>query len=330
MILAGGKGARFWPVSQPRFPKQFLSVFDNTPLIVQTIQRIHAYCKRPERVLVIPKELKELTRTYMGSEHMIIEPMRRNTAAAICLTAMTLQRRHGDAVLHIMPADHLIGPKGEFIRALKAGYHLSTQGYLVTYGVTPTRPETGYGYVQTGSRLKHRARVPAFTGKGFTEKPTRARALKYLRSGRFLWNSGIFSFRTDRILDEMQAHIPEVYRGIERFLDTKKITYFRRIPDISIDYGVMEKSKALCVVRGKFVWDDVGSWLALERYFPKDKKDNVLVGDAKGLEIRNTIMYTEGIRVRAYDVQNMIIVVSKHGVLVCNKKQAPFLKNLIG
>lgn len=330
MILAGGKGVRFWPMSQARFPKQFLSVFNNTPLIVQTIERIRAYCRQHERVLIIPDELKKLTRKYTGRERTIIEPLRRNTSAAICLAAMTLQRRYGDAVLHIMPADHLISPKQEFIKALKAGYEFSKQGYLVTYGVAPTRPETGYGYVRVGSRIKHRTRVPAFEGKGFTEKPSLARAKKYLGSKKYLWNSGIFSFRTTRILDEIKFHIPEVYHGVQRFLDTNKIVYFRRIPDISIDYGVMEKSTALCVIKGKFLWDDVGSWLALERYFPKDGKNNILLGDVKGLEIRDTIMYTDGVPLRAYDVQNMIIVVSRNGVLVCNKKQAPLLKNLIG
>ncbi len=317
-------------MSQSHFPKQFLSVFNDTPLIVQTIERIQTYCRKPERVLVIPRELRKLTRTYTGKERTIIEPLRRNTAAAICLAAMSLQRRYGDAVLHIMPADHLIGPKQEFIKALKTGYDLSKQGYLVTYGVKPTRPETGYGYVQVGSRIKGTARVPAFAGKGFTEKPNLRRAKKYLSSKRFLWNSGIFSFRTDRILDEISAHIPKVYRGVERFLNTKRIVHFQRIPDISIDYGVMEKSSALCVVRGNFVWDDVGSWLALERYFSKDRKGNILLGDVKGLEIKNTIMYTDGVPLRAYDVQNMIIVVSTNGVLVCNKKQAPLLKDLIG
>jgi len=305
-------------------------VFNNIPLIVQTIERIHPYCTHHERVLIIPKELKELTRRYTGKDQTIIEPMRRNTAAAICLAASTLQRRYGDVVLHIMPADHIISPKREFITALKTGYELSKQGYLVTYGVPPTRPETGYGYVEVGSRIKHRARIPVFTGKGFTEKPTLRRAKKYLGSKKFLWNSGIFSFKTSCILDEIKLLIPEVYHGVERFLDTKKIAYFRRIPDISIDYGVMERSDALCVVRGRFLWDDVGSWLALERYFPKDRKNNILIGDAKGLEMKDTIMYTDGVPLRAYDVQNMIIVVSKNGVLVCNKKQAPLLKNLIG
>ena len=321
---------RFWPMSQPHFPKQFLSVFNDTPLITQTIQRIHTYCRPHERVLIIPKELKKLTRTYTGKEQTIIEPMRRNTSAAICLAAMTLQRRHGDAVLHIMPADHLISPKAAFIKALRTGYQLSIEGYLVTYGVEPTRPETGYGYVRVGSRLSRRTGVPAFLGKEFTEKPDMSRARKYIKSKRFLWNSGIFSFRTDRILDEIRSHIPRVYHGIERYLDTKQILHFQRIPDISIDYGVMEKSNRLCVVKGNFQWDDVGSWLALERYFSKDRKGNILLGDVKGLEIKDTIMYTDGVPVRAYGMQNMIIVVSGNGVLVCNKKQAPLLKNLIG
>lgn len=329
VILAGGQGKRFWPVSQPDFPKQFLSVFNNTPLIVQTMNRVKSYFKKNERVLIIPEELKKLTIKYIGKEYTIIEPMRRNTAPAICLTAMILERDYGDGVLHVMPADHLINPQKNFIEVLKCGQELAKKGHLVTYGIIPNRPETGYGYVKIGKGIGVHNKIKAFKGEGFTEKPSLIKAKKYIKSKKYLWNSGIFSFRIKNILAEMENFIPEVYNGVMKFIKTNKKGYFQKIPDISIDYGVMEKSKKLCVVKSNFVWDDVGSWLALERYSKKDKNGNILIGDVKGLEISDSIMYTSGVPLKAYGIKGLVIVVSPGGVLICKKEKAPDLKKLL-
>ncbi len=326
--MAGGRGERFWPTSQPDFPKQFLSIFDNTPLIVQTMDRVKNHFKKNERVLIIPKELKRLTYKYFGRPRIIVEPIRRNTAPAICLAAMTLRREYGDGVLHVMPADHLISPNRNFVAALKSGQKLAERGYLVTYGINPTRPETGYGYVRIGKKMNTVSSVKAFKGEGFTEKPSLIKAKKYVKSKRYLWNSGIFSFRIKNILDEIEYFIPKVYRGVKRFMDTRKKVYFQRVPNISIDYGVMENSKNLCVLKGNFMWDDVGSWLALERYFKKDRKGNICIGKIKGLEIEDSIMYTYGMPVKAYGIKGLIIVASPGGVLVCKKDKAPDLKKL--
>ncbi len=328
VILAGGRGERFWPMSQSNFPKQFLAVFNNTPLIVQTMNRIKGYFRKNERVLIIPQELKKLTFKYIGKERTIIEPMRRNTAPAICLAATILQREYGDGVLHIMPADHLITPRRKFLAALKFGQALAEQGYLVTYGIKPVRPETGYGYVRIGKKIRGRRRTSAFKGAGFKEKPSLVKAKRYIKSKKYLWNSGIFSLRIRYILEEIEHFIPEVYEGVMNFVEKRKISYFKRIPDISIDYGVMEKSKKLCIVRGDFTWDDVGSWRALERCFRKDKHGNILIGNAKGLEINDSIMYTCGVPLKAYGIKGLIVVVSSHGVLVCEKEKAPYLKKL--
>lgn len=315
-------------MSQADFPKQFLSLFNNTPLIVQTMNRIESHFRKKERVLIIPNDLKKLTYKYIGREYTIIEPMRRNTAPAICLAAMILQQNYGDGVLHIMPADHLIKPRRNFITALELGQELATKGYLVTYGIEPDRPETGYGYIRIGKRISVCNKINAFKGKGFTEKPFLSKAKQYIRSEKYLWNSGIFSFRIKDILKEIKKFIPAVYTGVTNYLMTKKKSYFQRIPDISIDYGVMERSKKLCIVKGNFVWDDVGSWLALERYSKKDKNGNIIIGDAKGLEITDSIMYTYGIPLKAYGIKQLIVVVSPSGVLVCKKEKAPDLKRL--
>ena len=316
-------------MSQPQFPKQFLSVFRNRPLIVQTMDRVRTYFRSSERILIIPNELRKLTHKYLGKERIIIEPMRRNTAPAICLAAMMLQKEHVDGILHVMPADHLISPRRNFIAALKCGEELAARGYLVTYGISPDRPETGYGYVKIGNRISIRNKIRTFKGEGFTEKPTLVRAQKYMKSKKYLWNSGIFSFRIKNILEEIKQSIPDVYSGVAQFVKTKKKKFFHRIPDISIDYGVMERSRNLCVVKGNFIWDDVGSWLALERYFRKNEHGNILIGDTACLETSESIMYTHGVPLKTFGVEGLIIVVSPQGVLVCKKERAPHLKNLL-
>jgi len=280
--------------------------------------------------LIIPEELKKITRKYIGKERMITEPMRRNTGPAICLAAMQLFNENGDGIMHVMPADHLISPQKKFLASLNFGSDLAKNGDLVTYGIVPDRPETGYGYIRIGKRSKARRSITAFKCAGFTEKPSVYNAKKYLKSKKYLWNSGIFTFGIRTILTEMKKYIPHVYHNTEKFLETGKLTYFKKIPDISIDYGVMEKSRKLSVVRANFHWDDVGSWLALERFFKTDRQGNIILGDVKGLEISDTIMYTSNnIPLRVYDVQNMIIVVSPRGILVCSKKRAAALKELL-
>jgi mannose-1-phosphate guanylyltransferase/mannose-6-phosphate isomerase len=329
VILAGGRGERFWPLSQPGFPKQFLSIFDNKPLLVQTMQRVATQFTRNERLLIIPKELKKLTAKYAGKENTVIEPLRRNTAPAICLAAMTLRGKFGDGVMHVMPADHLISPRTAFISALQYGQRLAEKGYLVTYGIKPMRPETGYGYIRLGAEIGRCRKNKSFHGAGFTEKPDKAKARSYVRSKRYLWNSGIFSFSIGTILDEIEKFVPTVHQGVASFLKNGRIDHFRRVPDISIDYGVMEKSDRLCVVQGTFKWDDVGSWLALERYFPKDNKSNITVGDVRVIKAENSIMYSREFPLRVYGVKDLIIVVSQHGILVCKKEHAQELKKLL-
>ena len=296
---------------------------------MQTLQRIRRHFRKDQRLLIIPEELKKLTLKYVGRENVVVEPLRRNTAPAICLAAMALRRKFGDGVMHVMPADHLIRPAAAFISALKYGQRLAERGHLVTYGVKPIRPETGYGYIKLGGRIgKHHKNV-AFRADGFTEKPNVVTAKRYVRSKRYLWNSGIFSFAIDTILEELKRFVPQVYTGVAKFIAHGKLAYFRRVPDISIDYGVMEKSSHLCVVQGKFDWDDVGSWLALERCFPTDREKNIRLGNVRGIGIKNSIMYSQEVPLRAYDVEGLIIVVSQHGVLVCKKERAQELKKLL-
>jgi len=333
IILAGGQGERFWPMSRPEMPKQFLTIFNNKPLIQQTLERLKGFFKNDERILIIPKQLKSITHRFAKGSTIFVEPMRRNTAPAICLTAMTLKRKYGDGIIHVMPADHMIGPTSSFHKALACGEGYAVKGRLITYGIKPTRPETGYGYIKVGKRVdKEEPRskaVPVFTSDGFLEKPTLTRARQYLHSGKYLWNAGIFTFRISTLLSEIKQYIPAVFEGVKEYLATENIRYFARIPDISIDYGIMEKSSRINVVLGKFTWDDVGSWSALGRYFKKDHDHNICIGDAMGLEMHDTYIYTYGAPVRVYGVNDLIIVASPYGTLVCKKEKAADLKKLL-
>ena len=296
----------------------------------QTLARLRGFCPVAHRYLVIPQSLRSVTRANTGKENIIIEPQRRNTAAAICLAALHIQKNHGPkSIIHVMPADHMIQPKSSFIKTLTFSHRYCKQGYCVTYGIQPDRPETGYGYIKIGKLLDKNRYGKAYKGLSFTEKPSHGVARRYLRTGKYLWNSGIFSFQAATIIGEIKNHAPQVYQGVIRYFKTKQRRYFERVPHISIDYAVMEKSDQLCIIQGTFSWDDVGSWLALERYFPKDAAGNILKGDIKGLEIDDSIIYTSDIPCKAYGIRGLIIVVSPHGVLVCSKDKAPDLKRLM-
>ncbi|MEO0215846.1 MAG: sugar phosphate nucleotidyltransferase [candidate division WOR-3 bacterium] len=329
-MLAGGQGERFWPLSQPDFPKQFLSIFNKKPLIVQTIDRIADFFKEEETILIIPEELSCITKNFVRKGQIVIEPVRRNTAPAICLVAMKLKEEYGDGIMHIMPADHLIRDKRRFLTHLKFGEYLAQNGYLVTYGINPTRPETGYGYIKIGEVLKkHKSGIVACEGKGFTEKPDRRRAKVYLRKKTFLWNSGIFTFKITDIIREMEYHIPDVSKRVKSYLLTGERRHFEEIREISIDYGVMEKAARFCVIKADFSWDDVGSWLALERYFKGDCFKNIFIGDALGLDSRDSIVYSYNIPVKVYGIKKLVVVACPKGVLVCKKERASDLKNLL-
>ncbi len=280
--------------------------------------------------MILPVELRSRAKVYLGKENIIYEPSRRNTCPAICLGAMTILNKYGNGVLHIIPADHLIEPREKFIDCLKFGSRLAQEGMLVTYGIKPTRPETGYGYIKLKREIFQKNRLTAFQAAKFTEKPSLSKAKRYLSSGSYLWNSGIFTFCARDILEEIRRFNPRIYNGVDRYLKTKLTKYYNQVPNISIDYGVMEQSKRIAIVKANFQWDDVGSWLALDRYFKKDKSGNIIIGDAKGLEIHNTIVYNDyNIPLRIYGVQNLIIVAGQKGILVCDKRFAPDLKKLL-
>ncbi len=297
-------------------------------MLNQTIDRIKKSFTQKQRFLVIPEQLLRVTRKFVGNENIILEPARKNTAPAICLVAMYLQKKFGDGIIHIMPADHIIKNKEQFIKCLRVGEQMAEKDFLVTYGIIPDRPETGYGYIKTGKVIGSSKGIVAYLGEGFTEKPSSKKAMVYLKAKNYLWNSGIFTYKISTVLNEIKKYIPDVFAGVTEYLKYKDKKSFEKINAISIDYGIMEKSERICVIKSDFGWDDVGTWLALERYFKKNHKNNILLGNALGLEIEGSIVYTNNMPVRVYGIKGLVVVASPQGVLVCKKERAPDLKKL--
>ncbi|MEO0010317.1 MAG: mannose-1-phosphate guanylyltransferase [candidate division WOR-3 bacterium] len=338
VILCGGKGERFWPKSRRRCPKQFIRLFERRSLIQATSDRIRKLCPIERQLFVAPEEFAGLIRQELGvkKENLILEPFGRNTAPAIGLAAATLYRDYPEAVMVVLPADHLIEPESEFHRAVRLAIKVAETGLLVTFGIIPTRPDTGYGYIEQGAVLLSKNGQTVYRVKTFREKPDKVTAQRYLRSGRFLWNSGMFVWRVDTIMNAFARFMPDFHKMLTLLSQNgsrKARVFIRKIYDqvqsVSIDYAIMEKAENAAVVRAGFNWDDVGSWLALERRLPLDKEGNTTSGLWFGINTRNCVIYTDEGVVGTLGIKNLVIARSGDALLVSTKKALGNLKQLL-
>lgn len=344
IIMAGGVGARFWPLSRERKPKQFLSIFGDESLIEMTYNRLRRVVDKDNIYVVtnaiqqhaINEQLAELP-----EENIIAEPIGRNTAPCIGLAALHIKHRDPDATMVIVPADHIIQNVDEFTRILTNAVDVANEtGDLVTIGIQPTRPETGYGYIQY---IDESEKKNPFAGKGayrvktFAEKPNLATAERFLESGDFLWNSGMFIWKVDTIMKEINELLPELHNGLnaidetigtERYTTTLDQTY-RMIRGISIDYGVMEKADRVYVLRGEFGWSDVGSWDEVYRVSSKDKNGNALHGRTIARNSRNNLLHANKRTVVTYGVDDLIVVETDDAILVCKRGESQDVKEVV-
>jgi mannose-1-phosphate guanylyltransferase len=331
VLLIGGKGERFWPMSTPDRPKQFLRIFSEKTMVEETLERISSLIPKTNIFYVLPTHLEGLLRqTVKGvaRKNMVIEPEGRNTAPAIALAARAL-RNKPDAVMAVLPADHLISPKKTFLADLKAAARLAQKGYLVTFGIPPDRPETGYGYIEVD---RNEPLGQGFKVKRFREKPDRRTAKRYLKSGNFFWNSGMFVWTVSSIIEAFGKHHPQIYKGLLVPSASSKAPTLRsyaRLEATSIDYAVMEKAKNVAVVPARFRWDDVGSWSALERHLPKGLDKNTRIGKLIVLESEGCIAVAAQGEVALLGVRDLVIVKTKDVVLVCAKDRAADVKKLV-
>lgn len=332
VIMAGGSGTRFWPASCERLPKQFLKIAGNQTMLEDTVARVRRFA-RPDRIsTVVGRIHAEITEQLLAGTEVgiIVEPVGRNTAACIGLAALHVKRISEDDPIVILPADHFIADAESFAGTIRAAAEVARTGAIITLGITPTRPETGYGYVQTASEEGRALGQPYFVVERFVEKPNYETALGYLSAGNFLWNSGLFIFTARTILSEIERCLPELYQGlleIERAIETPDYErvveeVYARLPSISIDYGVMEKTtKPIYVFKADFGWSDVGSWLALYelRGGECDDQGNLLLGETMVVEAKQNLVFSNtGRRVALLGVEGLVVVDTPDALMVAD------------
>jgi mannose-1-phosphate guanylyltransferase len=330
IIMAGGKGRRFWPASTEKKPKQFLPIVEDEPLIVQTRKRIEPLVPL-ERIKVITTEkLKnEIEKYGFMAKNIWAEPKGMNTLYAIALSAAKLLQEDKEAIMLALPSDHWISDDKEFIKTIKKGIKWAEKGYLVTYGIVPSRPETGYGYIERGEILED----SVMKAKRFTEKPKIKTASDYLKSKNFLWNSGIFLWKAETILEEIKKFRPEIVNCVDIIQKNPsekniKALYKKGLP-ISIDYGVLERSEKVVFIESHFTWDDVGTWASLERIESTDDKGNVKKGKVIAINCHDNIFYSDNGIIVVKDLSKMVVVRTKDATLIMPKADTQELKEIV-
>ena len=339
LIMAGGKGERFWPQSRMDMPKQFLSLTgDGSTMIQLTVDRIKSLVALEDIFIATNENYRELVKSQLPGlpeENILCEPIGRNTAPCIGLGAAHIARKYGDALMLVLPSDHLIKYTSIFCQTLEDACAVAEQGdNLVTLGITPNTPDTGYGYIKFDPE---RTQSRAYAVERFVEKPDLETAKKYLMSGEYLWNSGMFIWRTSVILDNLRAHLPEMYAGLERIgeaIGTPEYEEtlekeFRAFKSVSIDYGVMEKAKNIYCLAGNFGWDDVGSWLAVGRIRKTNELGNVVNGNVVTIDTKRSIIQGGDKLIAAVGLRDIIVVDTDDAILICDKDSAGDIKKVL-
>jgi len=343
VLMAGGTGTRFWPRSRKSYPKQLLNIIGSRSMLQLTYDRIKKLTP-PDKVLIITnKEQKSKIEEQLPEipkDNIVPEPIGKNTAPCIGLAATIIKKlQDQNEVMVVLPADHLIGNAASFIRTIKAGVkYIESNECLLTLGVTPNYPETGYGYIQAGEKISDSRGMNIYKVKTFAEKPNKDTAQRFLKSGDFFWNSGMFIWKVKHILNEIDEYIPELSEDLKQIGDSfGKRNYnkilkdvYSRTKSISIDYGIMEHAKAVCVIKADFQWNDLGSWKAVYNISPKDKKGNVV--DSKQavlINSKNNYFYSSKKMIAAVDVEDMVIVEMDDAILVCKRENSQNVKMIV-
>ena len=341
IIMAGGGGERFWPKSRQAHPKQLLGLFGKRTMIQETVDRISRLVPKERIIIITTKIQAPLVREQLAGvppSSVIPEPFGRDTAPCIALAAALVMERDPEGIMLVVPSDHVIRDARRLVSTLWDACRVAWQhGCLVTLGIRPTGPVTGYGYIRRGKRLPYRFRTRFASVREFTEKPDRARALRYVRSGKYFWNSGMFVWKASVIAEELKAHMPALYRGYLAIRATPEgpirdrtvRQVYRGLKRVSIDYGVMEKARDVVVAEADFDWDDAGSWLAFERHFPRGRDGNVVLGESIALDTERCIIISDEGIVGCLGLKDLIVVRSKGAVLVCHRDAAQDLKKIV-
>lgn len=329
VIIAGGKGERLWPISTSKNPKPFLKIFEET-LIELTYKRLLKIFEKEKIFFIIPKNLKGKLKKLIKDANIISEPEGKNTLPACIYSSHFIKKINYNAKVGIFPADHIIGEEEEFIKAIKRGFEISELGYIITFGIKPLRPETGYGYIEIGERIDDKE-PPLYKVKKFHEKPKIEIAKKYLKEGRYFWNSGIFIWDTDFFFEEIKNLRNEIYNIYEKNLlkknDVKK--FYKEIEATSIDYGIIEFSKNIACCISNFLWEDLGSFLSFENVFKKDENENVKIGNVFTINSSGNIIFSKDKITICKDIKDMVIVNTKDITLLIPKYKSQEVKEIL-
>ena len=338
VIMAGGRGTRFWPASRSAFPKQFLAITTRRSMLQETVQRllprlsasdIYVVCG-PDYVDTVREQLPEFSQ-----EQILVEPLARSTAACVGLAARYLKDRHGDAVCAFLPADHAITRVERFHAALQVAERLAHQEWLVTFGIVPDRAATGYGYIERGEFLEKTGGLSAFRVGRFVEKPDLEVAQGYLESGRHFWNSGMFVWQASTILKEIDRSLPRLSTALNTIAsDWEDVESarraFRELDPISIDYGVLERSSRVATVPCDFGWSDVGDWRSVREQLARDPDGNASNTPIAVLDARDCLAYSrEGKLIALIGVENLVVVETPDALLICSGDRTQDVKSLV-
>jgi len=331
VVLAGGSGTRLWPLSRTLLPKQLLSLDGGQTLLKRTVARaLEAFA--PEHVWVVTNEEHvfevrgQLRQVEPALEQgALAEPMGRNTLPAIMLALDKIVEKDPEAVVAVFPSDHMIESNGEWLRSLAEALPLARDGRLVTFGIRPAKPETGYGYIRKGRPLAE----GAYEVRSFVEKPDAATAKSYLESGEYYWNSGMFVFSAQVFLEAVRRLQPVFWEWWEKRSKTELTCGYHQLPDISVDYAVVEKMDRLAVLEARFTWDDLGNWEAIYRMGQKDEAQNAVQGDVMALGCRDNLLISQGGKLACVGLADMIVVQTRDATLVCPRGESQRVKDVV-
>jgi mannose-1-phosphate guanylyltransferase len=341
VIMAGGKGARFWPRSREKMPKHLLDIVGERTIIRETVDRIRPLVPA-DRILIVTgrSHAAEVIRQLpeIPSENILIEPIGRNTAPCIGLAALHILRREPDAVMMVLPSDHRIGDEATFRRVLQVAAGAADQGDpLVTIGIRPTGPETGYGYIEQGDCYSTVGNEKIYRVRSIREKPPREQAEQFLTQGGFSWNSGMFVWKASTIMTAIERFLPGLHRGLLQIREAigtdreeEVVTeIYAGLKAISIDYGVMEKAGEVLVVPGTFGWSDLGSWDALWEVSEKDENGNAVRGEFIGIDAADSLIHSPGKLVALVGVRDLLVVETKDALLICRRGSSQDVRKVV-
>lgn len=342
VIMAGGVGQRFWPRSRRKHPKQLLDLTGQGSMIKLTVDRLKNLSS-PDEIFIITNlaqraAVEKEVEGKVPSANIIGEPQGRNTAPAIGLGALLLQRKHPDSTMLVLPADHMIEPVEKFeITIRAASRYVSDHDVLLTFGIRPTRPATGYGYIHAGEDVHGPDGMKIYRTRAFLEKPDVETANRFLSEGTYFWNSGMFIWKAGRILAEIDKHIPDLSRLLSDIghgldsedLDSVLASSYSQAPSVSIDYGVMEKAEDVAVIEANFHWNDVGSWEYVRDIRPIDSEGNSVVGDHILVDSRDNTVFSPDRLIGMIGVENLVVVDGGDSILVCKRDRVQDIRKIV-